>query len=89
MYFGVPVAIPSIVQFVPTVPLAVYKPLGLIVPHLAVHVAGTLALNCWVPPCGVLADTGVITIGDTTVTFAEALPLPSVAVAVMVQVVVG
>jgi hypothetical protein len=48
-----------------------------------------LAVNCWVLPCGVFADTGVITMGDTTVTLAVALPLPSVAVAFTLQVVLG
>jgi hypothetical protein len=46
-------------------------------------------VNCWVFPCGVFAETGVITIGETTVTLTVALPLPSVAFAVTVQVVLG
>ena len=89
MYLGDVVAMPSMVQFEPTVPLAVYSPLALMVPHFAIQVTGMLAVNCCVWPCGVLAETGVITMGDTTVTLALALPLPSVAVAVTLQVVVG
>lgn len=54
-------------------------------PQPAVHVTGALALNCCVCPCGVVAETGVITIGETTVTLAVPLPLPFVAVAVIVQ----
>src|SRR3954470_4678584 len=77
------------VQLVPTVPLAVYRPLALMVPHLAVHVTGMLAVNCCVCPCGVFADTGVMMIGETTVTFAVLVPLPFVAVAVTVQVVLA
>ena len=59
------------------------------VPHFAVQVTGILAVNCWVCPCGVLAETGVITMGETTVTVAEAAPLPLVAVAVTLQVELG
>ena len=84
-----PVAIASMVQLVPTVPLAVNKPLELMLPHFAVQDTGMLALNCCVCPCGVFADTGVITIGDATVTLAVALPLPFVAVAVTLHVVVA
>jgi hypothetical protein len=79
----------AMVQLDPTVPLAVNRPVALMLPHFAVHVTGMLAVNCCVFPCGVLADTGVITIGDTTVTLAVALPLPLVAVAVTLQVVVA
>ena len=89
MYFTVPVAIASIVQLVPTVPLAVYSPLALIVPHFAIHVTGMFAVNCCVFPCGVFADVGVMVIGDVTVIFALTLPLPLVAFAVTVQVVLG
>ena len=86
---GVPVAIASMVQFDPTVPLAVYRPVELTVPHFAVQDTGILAENCWVCPCGVLADSGVITMAEITVTAALALPLPLVAVAVTLQVVLG
>ena len=58
------------------------------VPQLAVvivQVIGTLALNCCVLFCGVVAYCGVMVIGDTTLTMLLALPLPSVAVAVTVQ----
>ena len=72
VYFTVPVAIASMVQLVPTVPLAVYRPVELMVPHFAVHVTGMFAVNCWVCPCGVFADAGVMTIGETTVTLAVA-----------------
>jgi hypothetical protein len=77
------------VQLDPTVPLAVKRPDALMVPHFAVQVTGMLAVNCCVLPCGVLAETGVITIADTTVTAALTLPLPFVAVAVTLQVVLG
>lgn len=80
---------PSMVQFDPTVPLAVKRPVALIVPHFAVHVTGMLAVNGCVFPCGVLADAGVITIGEITFTIALAAPVPFVAVAVTLQVVLG
>ena len=89
VYFTVPVAMASMVQLVPTGPLALYRPLALMVPHLAVHVTDMFAVNCCVCPCGVFADVGVITIADTTVTLAVLLPLPLVAVAVTVHVVLG
>ncbi len=59
------------------------------VPHFAVQDTGMLAVNCCVCPWGVLADAGVITMADTTVTAALALPLPLVAVAVTLQELVG
>jgi hypothetical protein len=59
------------------------------VPHFAVQVTGWLAVNCRVFPCAVCAETGVITIGETTVTLTVALPLPSAASAVTAQVVLG
>ena len=40
-------------------------------------------------PCGVFADPGVMTIGDTTVDLAVTVPLPFMAFAVMVQEVIG
>ena len=89
VYFTVPVAIPSMVQLVPTVPLAVYRPVELMVPHFAVQVTGMLAVNCCVCPCGVFADGGVIVMGEVTVTLDVALPLPLVAVAVTVHPVVA
>jgi hypothetical protein len=89
VYLTVPVAIPSMVQFDPTGPLAVYSPAEVMLPHLAIHVTGTLAVNCCVLPCAVLAEMGVITIGETIVMDALALPLPLVAVAVTLHVVVG
>jgi len=76
-------------QLVPTVPLAVYSPVEVMVPHFAVHVTGMFAVNCWVLPCGVFADGGVIVIGDVTVTLAVTLPLPLVAVALTVHVAVA
>jgi hypothetical protein len=85
VYFVVPIAIPSIVQYFPTAALAVYSPPEVIDPHAAVHVTGALAVNCCVCPCGVIAETGVITIGDTTEGFVVAVWPPLVAVAVMVQ----
>ena len=84
-----PVAIASIVQLVPTVALALYRPVVEMEPHLALHVTGMLAVNCCVFPCGVLADAGVIVIGDVTVTLAVTLPVPLVALAVTVHVVLG
>jgi hypothetical protein len=89
VYFTVPVAIAWIVQFVPTVPLAVYSPLELMVPHLAVHVTGIFAVNCCVFPCGVFADVGEMVIAEITVTLALTLPLPLVAFAVTVHVAEG
>lgn len=89
VYCTVPVAIASMVQLVPTVPLAVKRPVALMVPHLAVHVTGIFALNCCVCPCGVFADTGDMTIGETIVTLAVLLPLPLVAVPVIVHDVLG
>ena len=53
-------------------------------PHFADHVTGMLAENCCVFPCDVAAETGVITIGDTTVKLAVAFPLELVAVTVQV-----
>jgi hypothetical protein len=85
VYLGLPVAIPSTVQKVPTDPEAVKRPPAVIEPQAAIQVTGTLAANCCVIPKGVVADTGVITIGETTVTAATERPLPSVAFAVMVQ----
>jgi hypothetical protein len=70
---------------VPTAAVAVNSPEAVIDPHAAVQVTGALAVNCCVWPCGVVADTGVITMGETTFTLAVALPLPFVAVAVIVQ----
>jgi hypothetical protein len=89
VYCGAVVAMASMVQLEPAVPLAVYNPVELMVPHFAVQVTGMLAENCCVLPWGVLADDGVITIGETTLTVAVALPLPLVAVAVTLQVVEG
>jgi len=89
VYFGDTVAVPWMVQLDPTAPFAVKRPLALITPHLAVQVTGWLAENYCVVPCGVFAETGVIKIGETTVTFAGALPLPSAAFAVTEQVVLG
>jgi hypothetical protein len=89
VYFTVPDAIASMVQLVPTVPLAVYRPVALMVPHFAVHVTGMFAVNCCVCPCGVFADTGVMMMAETTVTFAVLVPLPLVAVPVTVHVVLG
>jgi len=42
------VAVPWIVQYLPTVALAVYRPPAVMEPHAAVHVTGALAVNCWV-----------------------------------------
>jgi hypothetical protein len=79
------VEIASIVQLDPTGALAVKSPPAVIVPHLAIHVTGMLAVNCCVFPCGVFAEAGVMTMGETTVTVAVELPLPLVAFAVTVQ----
>jgi len=89
VYFVVPVAIASMVQLDPTVPLAVKRPAALMVPHFAVQLTGILAVNCCVLPCAVLADTGVMTMADTTATAPLAVPLPLVAVAVTLHVVLG
>ena len=76
-------------QYVPIAAVAVKRPPAVIVPHFTVQFTGTEALNCCVDPSGVVAATGVMMIGDTTVISAVALPLPSVAVAVTTQVVLG
>lgn len=73
----------------PIAAVAVKRPPGVIVPHFATQVTGMEAVNCCVDPSGVVAATGVMMIGDTTVIFAVALPLPFVAVAVTTQVVLG
>jgi len=83
--FGLVVAIPSIVQYCPTLPLAVKRPAGVMLPQDVIQETGALALNCCVCPWGVVAATGVMVIGETTFTLAVALPLPSVAFAVMVH----
>lgn len=67
-------------------PEAVYRPVELMDPQAAVHLAATFSRNCCVFPCGVFAPTGVMRYGETTLTVAVALPLPFVAVAVTVQV---
>jgi len=85
VYFGLVVAMPWMVQYVPTVALAVKSPPEVIEPHAAVQVTGALAVNCWVCPCGVVAAAGVITMGETTFTLAVELPEPSVATAVIVH----
>jgi hypothetical protein len=74
---------------VPIAAVAVKRPPDVIVPHFATQVTGTEAVNCCVDPSGVVAATGVMTIGDTTVMFAVALSPPLVAVAVTAQVVLG
>jgi len=51
--WGVPVAIASIEQTDPGVPLAVKRPDEVIVPQVALQVTGALAENCCVLPCGV------------------------------------
>jgi hypothetical protein len=87
--FGETVAVPTMVQDVPTVAVAVKRPLAVIVPHFAVQATGAEVVNCCVCPSTVVADTGVITIGETIVRLAVAVPLPSAAVAFIVQVVLG
>jgi hypothetical protein len=87
--FGETVATPSIVQDVPTAAVAVKSPPAVIVPHFALQITGAEAVNCWVCPGDVVAETGVITIGETIVRLDVAVPLPSVAVAFMVQAVLG
>ena len=73
-------------QLLPTGALAVKRPVAEIVPHLvAAQVTATLAVTCWVPFCGVFGPTGEMVMGATTLTVVDAAPLPSVAVAVMVQ----
>ena len=76
----------SMVQLEPTVPLAVKNPDALMLPQLAVQFTGALAVNCWVWPCAVFAETGVMIMGETSVMLAAADdPEPSFAVAVTVQ----
>jgi hypothetical protein len=87
--FVEPVAMPSMVHEVPAAAVAVKRPAAVMVPHLALQVTGADAVNCCVAPSAVVAETGVITMGETILRAALALPLPFVAVAVTVQVVVG
>jgi hypothetical protein len=87
--FGDAVATPSMVQDDPMAAVAVNRPPAVIAPHLALQVTGTEAVNCCVFPSVVVADSGVITIGETMVRLAVAVPLPSPAVAFTVQVVLG
>jgi hypothetical protein len=89
VYSGATVATPSTVQGVPIAAVAVKRPLEVIVPHLAVQLTGAEAVNCCVDPSGVVAETGVMTIGETTVIFDVALSPPLVAVAVTSQVALG
>jgi hypothetical protein len=77
------------VQYVPKVAVAVNRPLAVIVPHFALHVTGTEAMNCCVFPSTVVADGGVKTMGETMANLAVAVPLPLLPVAVTVQVVLG
>jgi len=77
------------VQGVPIAAVALKRPPAVTEPHFALQVTGAEALNCCVDPSGVVAETGVMMIGDTRVTLAFALPLPSFAVAVTTQVVLG
>ena len=62
-----------------------YKPPLVIDPHDALQVTAVFAVNCCVCPCGVLAEAGVIVIGEVTFAVVEAVPVPLVAVAVTVQ----
>lgn len=65
---------------------AVKRPLAVMLPQEAVQVAPILAVNCCVRPCCVFALAGEITSGEVMVAVVDALlPLPSVAVAVIVQ----
>ena len=89
MYLTVPVAIASIVQFVPTVTAGGVEAsradgAAFCRPRHR-HVRGKLlrfSLRRF-------ADVGVMVIGEVTVTLAVALPLPLVALAVTVHVVLG
>jgi hypothetical protein len=56
----------------PAEPLAVKSPVEVIEPQLEVHNTGTFAVNCCVRPCGVVAEFGVIVIGEVTVAVVEA-----------------
>jgi hypothetical protein len=74
------------VQLVPTGDEAVNSPLDVMLPHDAAQVEARFAVNCCVAPCGVDAVAGVTVSGSVTVAVVDAVwPLPSVAVAVMVQ----
>ena len=57
----------------------------MIEPHFAAQVTDALAVNCCVCPWGVIADTGVMTMGETTFGFVVAVWPPLVAVAIMVH----
>jgi hypothetical protein len=80
------VAVAVMVQLVPTGDEAVNSPLDVMLPQLAAQVEARFAVNCCVVPCGVEAVAGVTVSGSVTVAVVDAAwPLPSVAVAVMVQ----
>jgi hypothetical protein len=84
--YAVPLAaVAWIEQTAPGVPDAVNIPELKIAPHEADHVAGALAVNCWVEFWLVVALAGVIVMGELTVTAAEAALPPAVGVAVTVQ----
>ena len=81
-----PVAVAVMVQLVPAVPDAVNSPPLVILPHDAAQLTAMLAVNCCVAPCGVDAEAGVMLSGLVMVAIvASVWPVPSVAVAVMVQ----
>jgi hypothetical protein len=74
------------VHLVPTGDEAVKSPPLVILPHDAAQLTAMLAVNCCVAPCGVEAEAGAMVNGEVTVAVVDAVwPLPSVAVAVMVQ----
>ena len=74
------------VQMLPCGTDAVNRPFASMLPQDAVQITGTLAVNCCVCPCAVVALEGVMTTGEVMVAVVAAiLPLPSAAVAVMVQ----
>lgn len=58
-------------------------------PQAAVQFTGMLAVRICVLPCARRGVAGDIPMGETTVTGALAAPLPSLAVAVTLQVVLG
>ncbi len=74
-----PVAVAWILQLVAGAADAVKRPAGEMEPQEADQLTGMLAVNCWVPFCGVLAEAGVMTRGELMVATAEAVCAPLLA----------
>jgi hypothetical protein len=59
----------------------VKSPVEEMVPQLAVQTTGRFAVNCWVWPCAVVAELGVIVMGEVMLAVEDAVA-PVLAVAV-------